>query len=183
MRQILLPLCLSAALAACAEGGVSVSHTYLPQRGVPGHADYAASLGPTPVVVRNSEFPSPTVVAALQQNSSRRHLVFTTEPPSSLSQGYRVLVSFDDRPSGDLHVCREPLGAAPMTTGAAPRAATSVYGAFCLGPNLLSEAVVSAPRLEAPRDARLARVMGDLLSAIMPAHELPDGTYRCYPRC
>jgi hypothetical protein len=183
MRYALIPVCLSAALTACASG-VSVSHTYIPQRGVPGHAQYAAAQGPTPVIVRNTQIPPPAIVAALQKNNSRQDLVFTTDPPASLAAGYRVLLSFDDMPAGGLHVCREPLAAAPpATAGAATPVSTSVYGAFCLGPVLLSESVVTAPRLDSPRDPRLGRMMGDLLAAIMPAHELPDGTYRCYPRC
>lgn len=183
MRYALIPVCLSVALGACADG-VSVSHTYIPQRGVPGHAQYAAAQGPTPVVVRNTPIPPPMIVAALQKNNSRQDMVFTTDPPASMAAGYRVLLSFDDMPAGGLQICREPLAAAAApTAGAAPPATTSVYGAFCLGPVLLSESVVMSPRLDSPRDPRLARLMGDLLAAIMPAHELPDGTYRCYPRC
>ena len=184
MRPELITVSLSLVLGACA-GGVSVSHTYIPQRGVPGHAQYAAAQGPTPVVVRNTPIPAPVIVAALQKNSSRPDLVFTTDPPPSLTAGYRVLLSFDRLSAGGLQVCRESPAPVPIAADArgATSQNTSVHGAFCLGPVLLSESVVTAPRLESPRDPRLTRMMGDLLAAIMPAHELPDGTYRCYPRC
>lgn len=173
MRAALISILLASALSAC-ESGVTVSQTYLAQRGVPGHADYAATQGATPVVMLNQPFPPLTVAAAMQKNNPRP-LLFTTEPPASLQGGYRVLLAFGGRPAGGLYVCREPLAAAPAAATATPSADTSVYGAFCLGPALLSEAVASTPRIDSPADPRFGRMMGDLLSALMPMHELHEG--------
>jgi len=182
MRHTLIPIFLSLALAACA-GSVSVSRNYIPQAGVPGHADYAATRGPTPVVMLNNPFPPPTIVAALQKNNPRQHLVFTTDPPASLAGGYRVLLAFDGMPAGDLQVCQGPPAAAPNADPA--RASTSVYAAFCLGPRLLSEAVATAPKFDSERDPGLARLMGDLLVAIMPSRDPHEtGSSRCFrPPC
>jgi hypothetical protein len=158
-------------LASCA-GGVTVSHQYLAQRGVPGHADFAVTQGATPVVMANNPFPPLTVAAALQKNNPRP-LLFTTEPPASLNGGYRVLLSFGGLPAGSgLHVCRQPLAVGqPVAASATPPTTTSVYGAFCLGPALLSEAVAVAPHVDSPSDPHFARLMGDLLAALMPMHD------------
>ncbi len=183
MRLLLIPACLAALLAACADG-VSVSYKHIPVRGVPGHADYAAAQAPTPVVIRNAEFPSPTVVAALHRNNPRQHLIFSTEPPASIESGYRLLLTFDGRPTGGPQACREPVAAgAPAAT--APRdparSSTSVYGVFCLGPTLLSEAMASGPRLDSAADSRLPRLLGDLLSALMPTNDPFEGSAdRCF---
>jgi hypothetical protein len=168
MRSLFSGLALVLTLSACA-GEVSITHNEVPRAGVPSHADYAASLGPTPVVMLNNPFPPATVVAALQRNNARQHLVFSTDPPASLKGGYRVLLAFDGIPGGGMQVCRDPFGS--DTPPAARLSPTSVYGAFCLGPTLLSEAVASAPRLGGPTDPRLGRVMGDLLVALMPLRD------------
>lgn len=183
MRYTGILVFLSTALAACADG-VSVSHNYIPQHGVPRHADYAAALGPTPVVMPNAPFPPPTVVAAMHKNNPRHHLVFTTDPPANLAGGYRVLLTFDFRPAGDLRVCQQPPVVPAAASEPPARAATRVYAAFCLGPALLSEAVATAPRLESPRDPRFSRLMGDLLAALMPQREPHEGGMsRCFPPC
>jgi hypothetical protein len=184
MRALTL-LCFATVVTGCANE-VSVSRNYIPQRGVPGHADYAKALGPVPVVMLNSPFAPPTVVAALQRNDPRRHQ-FTTDPPSSLEGGYRILLGFDRFPPGGLYVCRGPLteGAPAATPQPAQRpTSTSIYGAFCLGPALLSEAVATAPRVDSPDDPRFARLMGDLLTALMPFRDPYDNPgNRCFPPC
>ena len=181
--RVALLVCLATALGACANA-VVVTRNYIPQRGVPGHADYAAALGPVPVVTVNSPFPAPAVLNALLTNDPRRHQ-FTAEPPATLQGGYRVLLAFDRPVGGGLHVCRDPFtGSAPAPAPAAAPTRISVYGAFCLGPALLSEAVATAPRITTPDDPRLARLMGDLLIALMPFRDPydngDDGT-RCAP--
>lgn len=161
-------------LAACTSG-VSITHNYIPQRGVPGHADYAATQGMTPVIMLNSPYPSPAVLAALQKNNPRP-LVFTSDAPASLKGGYRVLLAFEPMPTGGLYVCREPFETGASATARATASTTNVYGAFCLGPALISEAVASSPRIDAPNDPRLSRLMGDLLSALMPYRDPYDNS-------
>ncbi len=186
MRPLLIPACLAAMLAACADG-VSVSYKHIPVRGVPGHADYAATQAPTPVVIRNAEFPPPAIVAALHRNNPRQHLIFSTYPPASIERGYRLLLTFDDRPIGGPQACRESAAAgapAAATPRNPARSSTSVYGVFRLGPTLLSEAMASGPRLDSAADSRLPRLMGDLLSALMPTNDPVDGsTDRCFRGC
>lgn len=162
------------ALTACASG-VSISRNYIPQRGVPGHADYAATQGMTPVVMLNSPYPAPAVLAALQKNNSRP-LVLTSDPPANLKGGYRVLLAFGQIPTGGLYVCREPFGAGASAPAPATAATTSVYGAFCLGPALLSEAVATTSRIDSATDPRLSRLMGDLLTALMPYRDPYDNS-------
>lgn len=184
MRLFLIPACLATMLAACADS-VSVSYTYIPVRGVPGHADYAATQAPTPVVIRNTEFPPPTIVAALHKNNPRQNLIFSTDPPAGIDSGYRLLLTFDGRPAGGPQACREPFTAsAPETPQRSPaRSTTSIYGIFCVGPTLLSEAMATGPRLDSASDSRLPRLMGDLLSALMPKNETHEGSdSRCF-RC
>lgn len=167
MRPAVL-LVVASMLASCA-GGVTVSHQYLAQRGVPGHADFAAALGETPVVILNSPVAAPDLLEALRSNDPRRHR-FTAEPPPSADRGYRIVLMFDAMPSGP-HGCRLPAQTAPSASAArtgATRDTMSVYGAFCLGPVLLSEAVATAPRLQSASDPLLRRLLGDLLTAIMP---------------
>jgi hypothetical protein len=161
-----------ALLAACVDG-VQVSRQYIPQRGVPGHADYAAALGPVPVVMLNSPFPPAEVLAALRKNDPRRHQ-FTADPPASLDGGYRVVLAFDAMPAG-ASACRGPLSAAVASAGNQSR--ISVYGAFCIGPLLLSEAVATAPRSQPSTDTGLARLLGDLLSAVMPYRDPHDPVF------
>lgn len=183
MRARLL-LCLATVLLAGCAGGVTVTRNYIPQRGVPGHADYAVALGATPVVMLDNPFPPPAVLAALQKNNPRPHQ-FTAEPPASLEGGYRVLVAFDRLPAGGLGVCRGPFTAgAPAAAPAGAPTTTRVYGAFCLGPVLLSEAVATSPRISAPEDPLFARLMGDLIVALMPSRDPYDSGDGCSPpRC
>jgi hypothetical protein len=155
---------------------VQVSRHYVPQRGVSGHADYAAALGPIPVVMLNSSFAPADVVTALQRNDPRPHR-FTADPPASLAGGYRVVLAFGGIPA-DSSACRGPLQSAPPApAGAAAADTTSVYGAFCLGPTLLSEAVAATPRVGSGGDPRLARLLGDLLSALMPYRDPYDPVF------
>lgn len=174
-------LCLAVLLAACTND-VTVTHNYIPQRGVPGHADYAAALGPVPVVMANSPYPPPAVLAALSTHNSRPH-VFTASPPASLEGGYRLILAFNQRAAAGLYVCRGPFRsgapAAAPAPGTPPPTTTSVYGAFCLGPSLLSEAIATAPRVERPDDPMFARQLGDLLSALMPYRDpYEEGGFR-----
>lgn len=182
MRVYLVSVLAAAGLTACASE-VAVTHNYIPQMGVPGHADYAASRGLTPVMIANSPYPVPAVLVALQRNNPRP-LLFTSDPPVSLAGGYRVLLTFDGLPQGGggLNVCRDPFTAAPSP--GVPQNQTSVYGAFCLGTRLLSEAVVMSGPIGSPTDPRFSRLMGDLLSALMPFRD-PHGDNRglCIQNC
>lgn len=158
-----LVLLLAAALAACASE-VRITREYIPQAGVPGHADYAAARGKLPVVILNGPAPAVDVLAALRANDPRRHQ-FTTELPASLDGGYRIVLAFGEVPPGP-HGCRLSPDAAPNVARAEAPAGMSVYAAFCLGPVLLSEAVATA-RIQSAADLGFMRLMGDLLSAIM----------------
>lgn len=171
MRFLFSSFVLAATLAACADGGVMISHHDVPRAGVPSHADYAASLGPTPVVMRNNPFHPATVVAALQRHNPRPNLVFSMDPPASLKGGYRVLLAFDEAPQAGPRMCRDAFESEDALPGAAAAGTTRIYGAFCLGPTLLSEAVATTPPIGAPSDPRLGRAMGDLLVALMPLRD------------
>lgn len=164
MRVPALPL-LAVALAACSSG-VQITRDYIPQSGVPSHADYAAARGPTPVVMLNSPASPADILAALRANDPRRHQ-FTTEPPASLEGGYRIVLVFGGLPAGP-HGCRASLQAVPPAVRSEAPSGMSVYGAFCLGQVLLSEAVATALRIQSAADPAFARLMGDLLNAIMP---------------
>lgn len=166
VRSHLVGPALLLSLSACE--GVTISQQYFPQSGVPSHADYAASLGPTPVLMRNSPAPPASVIAALQQNNPRQKMAFTSEPLASGSSGYRVLLAFDEPAAGGMQICRDSFTGAAATANAAT---TRVYGAFCVGTMLLSEATATAPRLSGPTDPLLARIMGDLVLALMPAND------------
>lgn len=160
-----LTLFLIPALAACTSG-VQITRDYIPQSGVPSHADYAAARGPTPVVMMNSPAPPAHILAALRANDPRRHR-FTAEPPASLDGGYRIVLAFGGVPAGP-HGCRASLQAISPDIRAGTPSGLSVYAAFCLGPVLLSEAVATARHVRSAADPAFARLMGDLLNAIMP---------------
>jgi hypothetical protein len=122
-----------------------------------------------PVVIARDPFPGDSAdaaaIAAMQHRNPGPPITFASAGvPASAPAPYRIIVAF---------------GAPPVSGCAAPAASTlrmapdrtDVSAVFCLGNRVLSEATVSGPHVQGPDDPQLARLMQDLLSALMPASD------------
>lgn len=153
---VVLPI----ALAACA-GGAS-THTYIFNRDLRGHVQYAAAYPPTPVAIFNSPVDANAVLAAMQGRNPGPPMTFTMDPVAASS--YRIVVSFGEPPVGPNNVCQvTSLMAPPASAGR-----TDVSAAFCVAGMLISQADAGSERLTSAQDPRLPRLMSDLLEALMP---------------
>lgn len=151
-------------LAGCTGGGVT-THSYVFNHDVRGHVEYAASHGPTQAVIYNSPIESAAVISAMQGRNPGPPLTFVAAAADA--PGYRVVISFGPSPAGVDEFCRTSnVPPRPLPSGRTEAAAV-----FCIGGTILSEASASADRIESSQDPRLARLMQDLLSALMPYND------------
>lgn len=165
-------------LTGCADG-VAVSRTHYTQLGIPSHVELAASQGPTLVTLYRSPFADEQVTAAMRVHNPRPYMSYSTAVPGGTS-GYRIVLGFGGRPTGgsaDCSVFSQP----PQ---AAPAGRTEMFGAFCLGNQLLSEASATAPVVTSADDPAFARLLGDLLEAVLPIRDPLAYQRRCrFPFC
>jgi hypothetical protein len=165
-------------LAGCASG-VAVSRTHYTQLGIPSQVELAAAQGPTLVNLHHSPFPDQAVLAAMRVHNPRPYMTYSTAEAGG-PYPYRIVLGFGSRPPGGSADCRvfsQP--AAP-----APAGKTEMYGAFCLGNQLLSEASAVAPAVKSADDPAFARLTGDLLSALLPIRDPLAYQQRCrFPFC
>jgi hypothetical protein len=149
-----------ALLAGCA-GGVT-TQAYVVSRDMRGHVDYATAHGPTQVVLHSSPFDTAAVVAAMQGRNPGAPMTFGTGPSP---QNYRVLVLFGLWPAAN--PCQTPAPAFPPAGGGG----TQVSAVFCIGQTEISEARASTGPIASAQDPHFARLMQDLLSALMPYND------------
>lgn len=173
-----IALALILLLAGCGNG-VAVSRTHYTQLGIPSHVELAAAQGPTLVNLHHSPFADPQVLEAMRIHNPRPYMTYSTAGPGGL-YAYRIVLGFGSRPPGgsaDCSVFNQPVGAPPAGK-------TEMYGAFCLGNTLLSEASARAPTIQSPNDPAFYRMTGDLLAALLPIHDPLAYQYRCrFPFC
>lgn len=159
----------AAGLAGCGDRGTT-THSFVYAHDVPGHVQYAAAQGPVPVAIFRDPFPNDpanaAVLAAMQRRNPGPPVTFVNAVSDSGTGGYRVIVAFGTPP---VIGCRTPAPSAPAPSPDR----TDISAAFCTGDRLISEASASSGRIDAADSARLARLMQDLLSALMPYNN-PD---------
>ena len=165
-------------LMGCTDG-VAVSRTHYTQLGIPSHVELAAARPPVLVALHRSPFADTQVLEAMRVHNPRPYMSFATAAPGG-SEGYRIVLGFGARPPGgsaDCSVFSQPAGPSPAGK-------TEMYGAFCLGNTLLSEASAIAPTITTPYDPAFARLTGDLLLALLPIRDPLAYQYRCrFPSC
>ncbi|HEX9464263.1 MAG TPA: hypothetical protein VGB82_16820 [Alphaproteobacteria bacterium] len=154
-----------AGLAGCSDQGTT-THSFVYAHDIPGHVQYAAANGPVPVAIFRDPFPNDpanaAVLAAMQHRNPGPPVTFVNATSAPGSGAYRVIVAFGTpRVAG----CRAPAASAPAPEG------TDVSAAFCTGDHLISEAWASGGRIDTAEDPRFARLMQDLLSALMPYND------------
>ncbi len=134
---------------------------------MPSHVQYAAADGPVPVTVYNDPFPGAdndkSVVAAMQGRNPGPPLRFIEAGAGLNKAGYRVIIAFDSPPFSRCAAAPPP--------PAHPADRTNVSAAFCIGDQILSDAVASGGPADTPQDPRFARLMQDLLSALLPYYD------------
>jgi hypothetical protein len=173
-----IALALVLLLAGCGNG-VAVSRTHYTRLGIPADVELAAAQGPTLVNLYRSPFPDPDVMAAMRAHNPRPHMSYSTAATGG-PYPYRIVLGFGSRPAGGSADCR----VFNQPAGPAPAGKTEMYGAFCLGDQLLSEASAVAPEIKSAGDPAFARLTGDLLAALLPMRDPLAYQYRCrFPFC
>jgi hypothetical protein len=122
-----------------------------------------------PVVIARDPLPGDSAdaaaIAAMQHRNPGPPITFASAAaPASVRAPYRIIIAFGTPPVSG---CATP-AASDLRMGPGR---TDVSAAFCLGTRVLSEATASGPRVQGPDDPQLARLMQDLLSALMPASD------------
>ena len=127
---------------------------------------YAAADGPVPVTIYNDPFPGPendkAVISVMQGRNPGPPLTFIEAGRGANSAGYRVILAFDSPPFSRC-------GAAPPPQSSA-RAADriEISAAFCIGDRILSDATAGTGAIASPQDPHFARLIQDLLTALLP---------------
>jgi hypothetical protein len=163
----LFPILIASALSACGSDGIVVTREQAIVPDVEIHLRYLGTLGTVPTTVLANPFPqdkdSEAVVRVLSDTPVRPHLRYSAAPPVSSPTGYRMVVAFGTWPVGGDSYCRNP-SLAPLP---APVDTTATHIVLCLGTVTLAESAAHTRRIAAPDDPRLARLLNDLLVALM----------------
>ena len=155
----------AALLAGCA--GTVATQSYRYQQDVPGHEQYAASLGPTTVTVYNSPYPTEDVIAAMQGHTPGVNLTFTSK--ANGSETYRVVLVFGESHAAPSTYCE----AQSVAASPSPNGRLTITAAFCSRQLILSDAVARTTAIASAHDPEFERTMTDLLSALMPRNATP----------
>lgn len=162
----------AALLAGCADTVATQSYRY--RQDVPGHEQYAAAIGPTPVAIYNSPYPNDDVIAAMQGRTAGPQMTFTAKPDGSST--YRVVLVFGESHAAPSTYCQ----AQTVTGGPSPTGRLTITAAFCSGQAILSDAVARTSAIPSAHDPEFERTMTDLLSALLPrtpASGMGDGEF------
>jgi len=139
---------------------------------VPSHVQYAAADGPLPVTIFNDPFPGPDndtgVIAAMQGRNPGPPLTFIAAGPGANMAGYRIILAFDAPAFSRCGAAPPPPSPSPA---ARPPARTRISAAFCLDNRILSDASADAGAIATPQDPHFARLIQDLLSALLPYYD------------
>jgi hypothetical protein len=158
----------AALLAACSSGTVATS-SYSYRSDVPGHEQYAASIGATPVAVYNSPYPNDDVIAAMQGRTPGPQMTFVAKQDGSAT--YRVVMVFGESHAAPSTYCEaQAIAASPSPTGR-----LTITAAFCAGKSILSDAVARTNAIPSAHDPEFERTMTDLLSALMARNQPTTG--------
>ena len=150
-----------AMLTACSGGGVA-TQSYSYRADVPGHEQYAATLGPTPVAVYNSPYATADVIAAMQGRNPGPKLTFVAAQESGTT--YRLVMVFGESTAAPSTYCE----ATAVAAAPSPSGRLVVTAAFCSGKAIISDAVARTGAIASTQDPRFADVMSQLLSALLP---------------
>lgn len=168
------------ALAACAAGGVRVTHPELRSQYSRSEMFYAFDGRDAEVVVNGSPFagatPSgPATTAVMNRVPVGPRTNFTTVPGDSARRPYRVVLAY----APAVAVTGEGLCARPdLPTRPGPAEGVSLQGALCHGPNLLSGAYATGGAVDGPGDPRFVELVARLTLALFPT-ENPE--HNCAP--
>jgi len=162
----LIPALIATALSACSTDGIVVTREQAIVPDVEIHLRYLGSLGSVPTSVLANPFPQDSdgeaVRRVLSDTPVRPHLRYSAAPVNDPS-GYRMVVAFGRWPVGGDSYCRNS-GLTPLP---APMDTTAMHIVLCFGTATLAESAGHTGRIAAPDDPRLARLINDLLVALM----------------
>lgn len=172
------------ALAACAAGGVRVTHPELRSQYSRSEIFYAFDGRDAEVMVNGSPFAGaapagPATTAVMNRVPVGPRTNFTTAPGDSARRPYRVVLAY----APAVAVTGEGLCARPdLPTRPGAGEGTSLQGALCHGPNLLSGAYATAGPVDGTDDPRFVELVARLTLALFPVeiprHDCPPSIIR-----
>jgi len=121
----------------------------------------SAQNGSNAVVVRNSPFPDAVVVDALRARYQSSQYRFTSGPAADWN-GYTVVLGFGTAPVGNQNLCRNPN--LPLVASTAD--ATTLFGEYCYGNILVTEAEGRTAAVSGPDDPKLNKLIGDVVAEL-----------------
>ncbi len=164
-------------LAGCAAGGVRVTHPELRSQYSRSEMLYAFDGRDAEVVVNGSPFPGAASAArattgVMNQVPVGPRTNFTTEAGDTARRPYRIVLAYAPAVTvtGDGLCARPDLPTRPRAGDG-----TSLQGALCHGPNLLSGAYATAGAVDGPDDPRFAELVARLTLALFPADNPQNG--------
>jgi hypothetical protein len=161
-------------LAACSGNGIVVTREQAIVSSVEIHLRYLGSLGAVETTVLANPFlqdgDSEAVRRVLSNTRISPSLRYTATRPANDPYGYRVVVAFGGWPIGGDNYCRNS-NLAPRPP---PSDKTEMHAVLCIGLAPLSEAAAHTMRIASPDDPRFARMISDLLMALMISSQRND---------
>ncbi len=172
--------------AACAPGGVRLTHQFLSPVYNSGEFAYAGAGRDLRTVVHGNPFGGgqpafgQAVTDAMQGRHWGQRTHFTTAPGPDARNTYKVVLLFD--PPIDftgLRLCRDD----DATLAGVPRRGdtVSVFAAFCSGDKSLTEIRGSVPSATGPTDPAFRELVGQVTGALFPLKRLGDDNDNCRP--
>lgn len=170
LRRSIACLPLLAGLSACAGDGVRITHPEIRSQYTRSEVLYAFDRRDAEVVVNGSPFANAPAARATTDVMNRVPLGprtnFTTTPGETARRPYRVVLAYAPAVAvTGVGLCARP----DMPTRPAGGEQTTLQGALCHGPNLLSGAYATAGPVEGPDDPRFAELVARLTIALFPS--------------
>lgn len=138
------------------------------------HLRYLGSLGAVQTVVLADPFPQDAsgdaVRRVLSATRIEPYLRYSATRPENDAYGYRMVVAFGGWPVGSDNYCRNP----SLVPRPAPAETTEMHMVLCAGTSVLTESAARTRRVGSPDDPRFARLINDLLMALMLSPQRND---------
>jgi hypothetical protein len=162
---------LGAVLAGCAATGDTITHSerYPAYTGaVMGYAaggrDLRVDIKGNPTTAAQGDVDHAVLGAMQAAYGGNTH--FTKTPDERARENFRVVLLFDAPANSNGHaLCADDARATPP----GPQGRLRIQAAFCQRQTVLSEVVGEAPAIAGPADPALARLVGRLTLALLPA--------------
>ena len=171
-RRSILPIVLLCAVGGCAAGGVRITHPELRSQYSRSEVFYAFDRRDAEIVVNGSPFATVPAARPVADVMNRVPLGprtnFTATPGETARRPYRIVLAFAPAVAltGD-GLCRQP----NLPTRPPGGAETTLQGALCHGPNLLSGAYATAGPVAGPDDPLFIELVARLTTALFPPDE------------